>query len=127
MRYSRPAINNKGFLLLEVMVAIVIIAAGLVFVARSYSSSRRSVERSSDVIRAINLMNAKFWEFEQVSEVKEGASGGEIEGKEGYSWKIEAGRIADTELNIVRLGIYEKSRPTVPAYSFFTYLRNKKD
>lgn len=124
-------VNKKGFLLFEVMMAIVIITAGLLFITRSYSASKDSIRRSGEVFRTALLLEEGIWEFEERGEIEAESSSGDFKKAEGYEWEIEAehleeeGEFAPAEINIVTLSVFEKKKPVRTRYSLWTYLKDE--
>ena len=57
--------KNKGFLLLEVMLAVTILSVGLVMVARSYAASLCAVKVSQDLLVANLLLEEKIWQKQE--------------------------------------------------------------
>ena len=56
--------NDKGFSLLEVIVALLIMAGGFLAVVNLLSGSVRSVDLSSQYLKAVTLANSKMNELE---------------------------------------------------------------
>ena len=117
----------KGFLLFEVMVSIVIITAGLLFIMRSFSSSKNSIQRSTEVFKTSLLLEEKMWEFEEKGEIEEGVNEGDFVENEKYAWRISANTIEDSELNLVILEVFQKKDPQNTKYSISTYLEKKTE
>ena len=119
--------DKRGFLLFEVMVSIVVITVCLLFIARSYSSSKNSIRKSRGLIRTALLLENKMWELEEAGEIEESKLEGGFEEDEKYSWIMTAQRMEDTDLNLVTLEILEAQAPEKAKYSISTYLKNKED
>ena len=79
--------SSKGFTLLEVMIALAILAVGLVTVMQLFSSSLRNAKVSNDYTNAIFAARQKMEEMlvltEDITEMEES---GEFENLPGYSW-----------------------------------------
>ena len=56
--------NDRGFSLLEVIVALLIMAGGFLAVVNLFSGSVRSVNLSSQYLKAVTLANSKMTELE---------------------------------------------------------------
>lgn len=57
--------KNKGFTLLEVMLAVTILSVGLVMVVRSYVTSLQAIKISKDFLIANLLLEEKIWERQE--------------------------------------------------------------
>jgi len=129
-------VNKKGFLLLEVMISIVIITAGVLFITRSYSLSKESIERSTGLLMTSLLLENRIWEFEEKGEIEEGRQSGDFAENSKYSWHLNAQPVMvmseeETEeepaLNLVQLDVFQEKDPLKTKYSIWTYLRNKQE
>ena len=116
--------NNKGFLLLEVIVSIVIITSALLFVTRSYSVSKQAIERSRGLFKTGLLLEEEMFAFEEKGEISEGYKEGEFSENKDYLWKITATPAAN--LNTVNLSISRRNN-SQEAYSLYTYLNKPKN
>lgn len=123
-------VNNKGFLLFEVMVSIVIITAGIMFIMRSYATSKEAIERSGGIFRTSLLLEEKMWEYEAMGEIREEAESGDFDEAEGYAWKMKSeppeGEEFTPRFNIVRLSVFKEKKRKSTEYSLWTYLRYKR-
>lgn len=63
--------NSKGFTLIEIMISVVILGAGLTLVANSYIVAARGMNVSANHIQALELAKEKLAELESTS-LKEG-------------------------------------------------------
>jgi Tfp pilus assembly protein PilE len=127
--------NRRGFLLLEVMVAVVIVAAALIYVTRVYSTANKIVKRSQTMFEYGLLLEGKMFEFEEggaikgIKDTKEET--GALEDHEGYFWNMSAVKLSaenpDIKLDINRttLDMYQqKKAQQADKYSIVTYLKN---
>lgn len=119
--------NSRGFLLFEVVISIVLITAGLLFIMRSYSSSKNSIQRSTEVFRTSLLLEGKMWEFEEKGLIEEGSKEGDFAENEEYSWQAEVIRMEDSNLNQVTLAVFRKKDRKDTEYFISTYLKNKTE
>jgi Tfp pilus assembly protein PilE len=124
--------NRKGFLLLEVIVSIVVLASGLVFISRVYSASKGMVLRSRELFEAALLMEEAAFGPEEKGEAEEGASEGAFVDKPGYKWSMMTEPVDNSELGVVTVNVLrgtQTARRThqepPEGYSFVTYLKRK--
>ena len=115
--------GSKGFLLFEVLISIVIISAGLLTISRSYSSSRDAIERSTDLVKTVILLENAMFEFEEKGEIGEFTVSGDFKGAMGYAWRMNAEGIENSGNSLVRLDVFRKEKPETTKYSIVTYLR----
>jgi general secretion pathway protein I len=89
--------NVKGFTLLEVMVAIVILGLGLTIVFELFSGGLRSVEISNDYSNAVILANKKMGELSLKEKLEVGKEEGDFPEEnysvpslsKDYKWEVE--------------------------------------
>ena len=79
--------NDKGFSLLEVIVALLIMAGGFLAVVNLLSGSVRSVDLSSQYLKAVTLANSKMNELEIENFYMEDKSG-RFKNEENYRWDL---------------------------------------
>ncbi|MFH1593492.1 MAG: type II secretion system protein [Candidatus Omnitrophota bacterium] len=125
-------LRQRGFLLFEVVISIVIITTGLLFIMRSYTSSKDSIIRAGEVSRAILILESKMWEFEVKGEVEGGGASGDFKKIEGYKWELEADALEESEtfgsqekLYAVTLSVFKDDKRGKNKYTIWTYLKGK--
>lgn len=88
--------GNKGFTLIEVLVAAVILFAGLGAVLKSYSLAVVAMEAASDKLSACQIMHQKASELELQSgggsEEMPAGNGRQQAGGFEYSWSVRSDR-----------------------------------
>lgn len=122
--------SRKGFLLFEVMLSIVIVTISALYIMRSYSSSKMSIQRSTEILRTALLLENKMFDYEIEEAIRDEKQDGDFEENDNYSWEMEAKPesegFGEPKFNIVRLSVFkEKSRKNTE-YSLWTYLLYKK-
>ncbi len=80
--------NDRGFSLLEVIVALLIMAGGFLAVVNLFSGSVRSVNLSSQYLKAVTLANSKMNELEIENFFVDDKSG-RFENEESYRWELD--------------------------------------
>ena len=82
--------TNKGFTLLEVMVAMAILSIGLVSIMGLFSSGLRSASLSQSYTLATMLARQKMEEIASQQEIRAETLGGDFEGDySSYNWEVE--------------------------------------
>tara|TARA_B100000686_G_scaffold297300_1_gene329492 strand:+ start:604 stop:1248 length:645 start_codon:yes stop_codon:yes gene_type:complete len=96
-------LNEKGFSLLEVIVALSILAAGFVTVLQLFSKSIHSVETSDEYLKAISLAHHKMNGLE-LDDFKTNNFSGIFDNEPGYRWELSLEPydtpVNDKEINI---------------------------
>lgn len=64
--------NNRGYLLLEAVVSVAVIAIGLAIILRSFASSLRASKISQEYFIAALLLNDKLCDLEEKIKIKGG-------------------------------------------------------
>ncbi len=120
--------NQKGFLLLEVMLSLVILTGGLIFVSRSLSSANRLIIKSNELFQYSLLLQEKMSGLELAGEVEPNVERqGFFDKEREYSWKFSSKPLEDPGLCEVELEVFQTKDE--PGTSFFleTYLKAKKE
>ena len=95
--------NDRGFSLLEVIVALLIMAGGFLAVVNLFSGSVRSVNLSSQYLKAVTLANSKMNELEIENFFVDDKSG-RFKNEESYRWELDI-EPYDSSLNDESSGI----------------------
>ena len=91
-------VSRKGFTLLEVMVAIAILAISLTALFGSQAQSLSLADETQFNIQAAALAKAKLSEYESGLATPENADGDFGENFPGYAWKVE---VQEADLQIL--------------------------
>jgi len=116
--------NNKGFLLLEVMLAMVMVTSGLLFVGRVYSAAKGAMDRSRDLFASSLLLEEKMFDL-QLPVAQYGADRGGFPDNKGCYWEVRASALSEEppELFKIILGVFLPSGKDSPdTYRLETYL-----
>lgn len=119
--------GRKGFLLLEVLVSVAVIAVGLVYVVKSFSSSSRAIETATNFLNSISFVEEKLWEYEALPAVDKGREHGTFERDKKYSWKSDIKGEKDIPINKIDLAVEWEGRSRKQTITVSTYLWNKED
>jgi prepilin-type N-terminal cleavage/methylation domain-containing protein len=95
--------NEQGFSLLEVVVALMIMAGGFLAVLNLFSGSVRSVDFSGQYLKAVTLANSKMNELGIQNFTVEDSSGN-FKNEENYRWEVDISPY-DSDLNNQESGI----------------------
>jgi prepilin-type N-terminal cleavage/methylation domain-containing protein len=95
--------NEQGFSLLEVVVALMIMAGGFLAVLNLFSGSVRSVDFSGQYLKAVTLANSKMNELE-IQNFKVDDSSGNFKNEENYRWEVDISPY-DSDLNNEESGV----------------------
>ena len=123
--------RSRGFLLMEVMVTIVVITAGLLFVMRVYSTARTALNRSAEFFKYGLLMEEKMFDFEERGVIEEGSDHDRFPEAKDCFWEEEAVPLelqgmALGDLCSVKLSVFCGESSPPDKYSLWTYLLKKK-
>jgi|FLOH01.1.fsa_nt_gi general secretion pathway protein I len=80
--------NELGFSLLEVVVALAILAGGFLTVLNLFSGSVLSVDFSGQYLKAVTLANSKINELEMLN-FRPSEYSGNFKNEEGYHWEVD--------------------------------------
>ncbi len=80
--------NEQGFSLLEVVVALTILAGGFLTVLNLFSGSILSVDLSGQYLKAVTLANSKINELE-ILNFQGNKYSGKFKNEESYRWEVD--------------------------------------
>jgi general secretion pathway protein I len=96
LRLPNIARNDKGYLLLEVIVAVAILSLGLVMLLRCFAAPLRAVRMSESHLTATLLLEEKTEELQTACMLRSKAESGTFPGYSGeFKWKIETSPYRD--------------------------------
>ena len=118
----------QGFILLEVVVSVAILAGGLIFVLRSFTGSLKAMTTSQNYMRACLLLEDKMWELEQAARSEGGIVPGEydgtlLSGNKSFEWHLQVDKLEDINLGEVNLRVSWQEGRGMQDASLITYLR----
>lgn len=124
--------NERGFLLLEVMLAVTILSVGMALVLRSYVSALSAVKISQDFFAAGLLLEEKLWQKE---EEKAGEKEPSVTAEQGnfpapwdrFSYAVEYEQEEDApELYKTRSAVSWQSKKKAHSILCAGYIRSKE-
>ena len=96
--------NDRGYLLLEVILAVAILSLGLVMLLRSFAAPLRAVKVSENHLTAALLLEQKTEELQTGCTLHSEAESGTFPGYSGrFKWRIETSPYRDRSLDGDRL------------------------
>lgn len=101
--------RHSGFTLLEVLIAMIILSAGVMLLAQSWSSSYNRIKKTQKNVEIAALLERKLAEIDMKYRGKTTDSipeteGDEFEGHPEYSWKLESKKFEMPDLTAVLIG-----------------------
>lgn len=101
--------NNTGFTLLEVLIAMMILAAGVLLLSQSWSSSYNRIRKTQKNVEVAALLERKLAETDMkyrgksIDSIPESEED-EFEGFPDYSWKLESKKFEMPDLTAALIG-----------------------
>lgn len=121
--------SRKGYLLLEVVVSIAVVAIGLGVIVRSFTSSLRASKIAQEYFDASLALQDTLCGLEEEEKLTGGVGARETTGQVAgtpYNLETRITRISDSDpLNEVNAIIYWKNRDRNEKIEIGTYLKNK--
>lgn len=114
--------SNSGFLLLEVLVAIVILTVGIAIILRSFNSSINTIKGLDDYLAATSLIEQKMFQLQTEGLNNVPAEGNFDSGYKKFSWKINSLPQQDLSIHKVDLSIIWDTANSKKSLLVQTYL-----
>jgi len=124
--WARVPFSQRGFLLLETLLAILVLAVGLTLVLRSFGSSLDALGTSADYTKALLLLEERLWELETKGSIVPGTFTGEFSEEDGeFRWEVKASELAEMELCETQVTVSWEQRGRPRDVSIVTYLKRE--
>ncbi len=118
--------GSGGFLLLETLLAVIILAVGLTLVVRSFGSSIHALGTSGDYSRALVLLEERLWDLEARGTITPGVLSGKFSDEDQkFSWEVEALEVAEIDLCETKVTVSWERRGKLQDVSLVTYLKKE--
>lgn len=123
--------NNKGLLLFEVMLTVIILSVGLTLILRSFSTSLNASKSAQHYTTATLLIEDKMWELENkvVIDADLDVEGQFPEPYQKFNWHLTTKdkpiQTQTGKINEVKLIVYWQEGRRKGSTSATTYLANK--
>ncbi len=125
--WDRVPLSQRGFLLLETLLAILILAVGLTVVLRSFGSSLNALGTSADYTKALLLVEERLWDLEAKGSIVPGTFTGEFSEEDGgFRWEVKASELTEMRLCETQVTVSWKRRGRPRAVSIVTYLKREE-
>lgn len=116
--------GNKGFLLFEVLISVIILSVGLILIIEALLTSLRAVKTSSNAFKAELMLEEKLFEYELAGEISAGTGEGKFEGTiREYRWEETSKKVNEMQLNDLKFAVLWKEGNSTRQFSIETYLR----
>ena len=124
---GRAGLGDGGFLLVETLLAVLILAVGLTLVLRSFGSSLDALGNSADYTRALALVEQKLWDLEAKGSIAPGTQTGQFSEEEhqAFRWEVKASEPTEMGLCETQVTILWARRGRARAVSVVTYVRRE--
>lgn len=117
---------QAGFLLIETLLAVVILAVGLTLVVRSFGSSISALGTSANYTKAMGLLEERLWDLEVKGAIAPGVLTGEFSEEDGkFRWKVDASELKDLDLCETQVTVSWERRGRPQTVSIVTYLKKE--
>lgn len=115
---------NRGFLLVEVLVALSVLLIGLILISRSFGISLRAVAYSKYYLIATTLLEKKAIDCETKDDLEDGKTNGVFSENEDFSWIQKVTDLdTDSGLKKVELSVsWQKGERNSGNVSLVTYV-----
>jgi len=122
----RSALGHRGFLLVEILLVVFVLAVGLTIVLRSFGSSLDALGTSANYTRALLLLEERLWELEAKGSIVPGTfSGGFSEEDGNFQWAVKVSELPQLGLCETQVTVSWEQRGRPRAVSIVTYLKRE--
>ena len=123
---DRLPLSQAGFMLIETLLAVVILAVGLTLVVRSFGSSVSALGTSANYTKAMGLLEERLWELEVKGSIAPGVLTGEFSEEDGkFRWQVDASELKDLDLCETQVTVSWERRGKTQTVSIVTYLKKE--
>src|SRR3989304_6997108 len=123
---NRTPLGRPGFLLVEILLVVFVLAVGLTIVVRSFGSSLDALGTSANYTRALLLLEERLWELEAKGSIVPGTfSGGFSEGDGNFQWAVKVSELPQLGLCETQVTVSWEQRGRPRAGSLVTYLKRE--
>jgi hypothetical protein len=119
-------LGQGGFLLLESLLVVLVLAVGLTVVLRSFGSSLDALGTSADYTKALLLLEERLWDLEAKGSIAPGTFTGGFPDEDGpFRWEVTASDQPSIGLCETQVTVRWERRGRPRAVSVVTYLKRE--
>jgi hypothetical protein len=112
--------------LVEILLAVFVLAVGVTLVLGSFGSSIDALGNSAEYTRALALLEERLWELEAQGSIVPGGSAGRFaEEDRDFRWEVKAAELGETRLCETQVTVSWEHRGRPRAVSVVTYLKRE--
>lgn len=124
----RMKTKSRGFLLVEVLVAMSLLVFSVIYVSKAFLSCLKAMRQFVNYTFALNLAQEKFFELEtQTAAAQISESDGKFSDNADFSYDLTISRLENSELNNATLDIKWQEGKREGNFEMVCYLPIKKE
>lgn len=128
MKNDEPRTTKRGFLLIEVLITVAMLAFSLVYISRAFTNCLRAMSQIANYTTAINLAEEKIFQLQSESGLETAlAEEGVFTDQPDFNFKWAAKKLEDLELNELHLQVNWKEGRRSGSFEISTYLPVSKE
>ena len=118
--------RNKGFLLIEVLVAVILMGFSVIYLSRAFMGCLNTMLQFANYTTALILAEEKLFNIEIVNKESDIDREGIFSENQDFSYRLEVYRLSDLELNQADLDVQWKDGRRSGVVSLACYFAIKK-
>ena len=118
--------RNKGFLLIEVLTAVILLGFSLIYLSRAFMNCLNTMLQFANYTTALILAEEKLFDLEMVNKESGIVKEGIFSENADFSYRLEVVRLSDLELNQADLDVQWKDGRRSGVVNMACYFAVKK-
>lgn len=118
--------NNKGFLLIEVLTAVILLGFSVVYLSRAFMNCLNTMQQFANYTAALILAEEKLFNLETIAKESDIIKEGKFSENTDFSYRMDVYRLADLKLNQADLDVQWKDGRRSGVVSMSGYFAVKK-